>query len=107
LARARGKATPVVDLNRLLGEASAGPGGRFVSLRVDERRVILAVDAAREIRSLDDHAFEALPPLLAQSAAHLQGLAVLDGRLLAVLDASKLLSALPDDASVGGSLGQG
>ena len=65
VARSRGMATPVVDLNRLLGEASAGAGGRFVSLRVDERRVILAEDEAREIRSLDDRSVEALPPLLA------------------------------------------
>jgi purine-binding chemotaxis protein CheW len=91
LARVRGQATVVVDLNRLLGAQEDTEAGRYVSLRVDGRRVALAVESARELRALDPDALAGLPPLLGGGGERFQALASLDEGLLAVLNAAKLL----------------
>jgi purine-binding chemotaxis protein CheW len=91
LATVRGQATAVVDLNRLLGAEEDTAAGRYVSLRVDGRRVVLAVESARALRTLDPEALAGLPPLLGEGAQHFQGLASLDEGLFVVLNAAKLL----------------
>ena len=91
LARIRGRATVVVDLNRLLGSPDETQAGRFVSLRMDRRSVALAVESARELRTFDSSALAVLPPLLGGGGEHFQALASLDDGLLVVLSAAKLL----------------
>ncbi|QRK04449.1 chemotaxis protein CheW [Archangium violaceum] len=90
----RGTPAPVVSLTTLLGGGSARPGEgqRFVSLRVPEGRLALEVDEVRGLRWLEEGSLDSVPALLqATASGHLQHLSSLDGRLLAVLGASRLL----------------
>ncbi len=99
LARVRGEATPVLDLARLLNANAEAPFLRYVSLRVEGRRVALAVESVGGLRELDPEQLGSLPPLLSQAAPAVEALGVLDQGLLLVLRAAKLLP--PED------LGQG
>jgi purine-binding chemotaxis protein CheW len=111
----RGIATPVVDARKLLIDdaaahsdehASAGdkpsaparrpslpsPSPRWVALRVDGRRVALAVDAVLHAHTLSPDENRAVPPLLAASRA-ITSLGTLDGKLLMVLEGAQLLAS--------------
>jgi purine-binding chemotaxis protein CheW len=93
LAVVRGSSVPVVDLGLLAGDRSAA--GRFVSLRVGDRRVALAVDAVLGVRAFDGWLLQELPPLLRDACADLIAtIGVLDGELLVALRAGRLV---PDD----------
>jgi chemotaxis signal transduction protein len=91
LARVRGQATVVVDLNRLLGAPDDTEAGRYVSLRLDGRRVALAVESARELRTIDSDVLAGMPPLLGEGGERFRALASLDESLLVVLNTAKLL----------------
>ena len=79
------------------GRLSGGPvepcvGGRFVSLRVPEGRLVLEVDEVRGLSTLDANTLEAVPSLLRETAqGHLQRLGSLDGHLLTLLGTAHLL----------------
>jgi purine-binding chemotaxis protein CheW len=93
----RGRITPVIDLEVLLGSGTTTPTNttRFVSLRVDNRAIALLVGTVWSIRTLDGTEFESLPPLW--RGAHppaVAALGALDRELLIVLEAARLL---PDD----------
>jgi purine-binding chemotaxis protein CheW len=102
VAVVRGEPTPVVGLGVLLG-AGDSVAGRFLSLRVDDRPVVLAVDAVLDVRSLPPAMLGDPPPLL-QGASRdvVDAVAALDAELLLVLDEGRLLaeSVLADDAPV-------
>lgn len=90
----RGKAAPVIDARSLLDESAARasePAGRWVALRVAERRVVLAVDAVLGARALPAGAGGDVPPLLA-AADSLTALGTLDSKLLVVLSEARLLA---------------
>ena len=92
----RGAPTPVVDLKALLenGENSA-TYGRFVTMKLGERRVALGVDAVVGLRSLDSAQFGELPPILRDVAADLiDAIGTRDAQLLVVLRAARII---PDD----------
>ncbi|HEX2657301.1 MAG TPA: chemotaxis protein CheW [Polyangia bacterium] len=96
LARARGNPLPVVDLGALLGGDTAARPTRFVMVRVDERRVLLAVEEVLGVRDLSLAAVHGLPPLLGageggQSAVTSVG--TLDAALLLVLQTARLVPA--------------
>jgi purine-binding chemotaxis protein CheW len=92
LALIRGESVPVVDAGMLLtGQACSG--ARFVVLRVAERRVALAVDEVAGARSIDGGELERLPPLLSGAAEMVRAMAVLDGRLVEVLESGRLIEA--------------
>jgi purine-binding chemotaxis protein CheW len=97
LALIRGESVPVVDAGMLLGGKPCG-GARFVVLRVAERRVALAVDEVVGARSIELGELERLPPLLAGAAEMVRAMAVLDGRLVEVLESGRLISAAGIDA---------
>lgn len=102
LARLRGQAVPVLDLAGLLGlERPTGERARrLVHLAVGRRRAALLVDEVLGLQTLEAAQQQALPPLLSESAAQLavQTLARLDGELLLVLNAARLLPAsLPQE----------
>lgn len=92
----RGMPVPVVDAARLLGAASTtgtGPA-RFVSLRVGERSIALAVDAVEDVRVLGPAELAELPPLLREARAEvLEALGRLDADLLLVLRSAALVPA--------------
>jgi purine-binding chemotaxis protein CheW len=93
VATIRGELVPVVDLAQLLGIGGAQPA-RLVTIDVDNRRVALAVDAVIGVREIDDEAHH-LPPLLRDAGADVvASVARLDGQLLLVLQAARLV---PDD----------
>lgn len=88
----RGEPVPVVDVRRLLGSDDALEPGRLVTVRLGKRCVALAVDEVIGVRSLAVEHLDPLPPLLANTGAHvIQALGQLDQQLLVVLRASKTL----------------
>ena len=94
LSLVRGTSAPVVSLGGLLSGGAAEPcaGGRFVSLRVPEGRLVLEVDEVRGLSVLDLDTLEAVPSLLGGSSqAHVERLGALDGHLLAVLGTAHVL----------------
>jgi purine-binding chemotaxis protein CheW len=90
----RGAAIPVVSLAGLLGEEDAAPAGRYVSLRLGERRAALAVGSVEGIRELRRPG--AIAPLLgAIEHEAVAAIAAHDAELLFVLEAAKLV---PEEA---------
>jgi purine-binding chemotaxis protein CheW len=92
LAMIRGAAVPVVDARKLLG-VPADAATRFVIVRVEQRRVALAVDAVLEVRSIEAEAMPGLPPLLRGARRDLvSAIGALDAELMVVLDSARVLS---------------
>jgi purine-binding chemotaxis protein CheW len=94
LAIIRSAPVPVVDVARLLGDESApaqaradgGPSARFVTVKVAERVIALAVDGVIGARALELDSLRALPPLLRDAGADVVGsIGTLDDELLLVL----------------------
>ncbi len=93
LSLLRGVPTPVVDLAVLLGLPPA-VAERWVSLRVEQRQVALAVSTVIAVRTLPRASVLDLPPLVSGAAKEtLAALSVLDTQLLLVLRAGW---SLPD-----------
>jgi len=93
LAIIRGTPMPVVDLGVLTGGRPAS--GRFVTLRLGDRRAAMAVDAVVDVRVLDGWLLDALPPLLRDAGAEIvDAIGVIDRELLVSLCAGRLV---PDD----------
>ena len=91
----RGVATPVVDLGTLLGSGEQAAPTRFVTLRVGDRRVAVAVDAVEGIRDLPSQVADELPPLLKDaSAGVIAAVGILDAELTMVLAAARII---PDE----------
>jgi purine-binding chemotaxis protein CheW len=90
-ALVRGVPTPVVDVGALIGVTDARPG-RFVTIRVGQRIIALAVTSVVGLRLLDR---ESLPPLALHAlGGTLEALAGLDAELVLVLSAARMV---PDD----------
>jgi len=88
----RGAPIPVVSVSALVGAPAGRPPTRFVTLLVDTRSVVLAVDAVEGIVTLDAATLEAMPPLLAHAGAGVvAAIAPLDDRLLLVLQAARIV----------------
>lgn len=89
----RGVAQPVIDVARLLGENGAEIG-RYVTLRVGERRVALAVGQVLGTRELARAEMQDLPPLLREAGqGSVTALSTIDAELLWVLDSARLIPA--------------
>lgn len=88
----RGVPTPVVHAGILLGAGDAATPGRFLSLRIGERRVALAIDGALDVIDLRARPLAELPPLLRHADADLvAALGTLDSALLVVLESARLV----------------
>lgn len=86
---------PVIDLAIALGVEAAGEASRFAVLRVGERSVAVAVAAVVGITDVGGASLDRPPPLLGDaSGALVDAVGALDGELLFVLRASRLV---PDD----------
>ena len=91
LAIVRGSPTPVIDAGRLLGSSSSSPA-RFISLKLEERAAVLAVDAVLDIRVLPKGVLVDTPPLLREADQRLVSvIGTLDAKLLVVLEAARLV----------------
>ena len=92
IAVIRGSAIPVVDLHHLLGGSGPASPTRFVTLRVGDRHLALAVDRVLGVRPLSESVFHTLPPLLRGSEPPvIESLGALDAELLVLLQASRIL----------------
>jgi purine-binding chemotaxis protein CheW len=95
VAVVRGQAVPVVDLAALLDGGPGRAATRWVLLRCGTRTAALAVEAVVGVRSLDE-AIAAVAPLLAEAGGGaVEKLGSLDGELLVVLRAARLV---PEEA---------
>ena len=90
----RGKPTPVVDLKALLENGENSPNyGRFVSLKLDDRRVVIGVDSIVGLWNLDSAQLGELPPLLRDVTADLiESFGTCDAQLLLVLRAARIVT---------------
>ena len=90
----RGKILPVIDLRERLGLAqAAGQAPRIVFAQLENQTVGMIVDSVTEVLPVPENSIEAPPALVADvSGAYLRGLARLGGRLLILLDLSRVLS---------------
>lgn len=92
VALIRGEPTPVVDAGALLGLSSPPSFTRFVTLRVGDRRVALAVEEVIGARALAGLSLTEVPPLLRHSNPQvIAALGAMDARLLTVLDTGRLV----------------
>jgi purine-binding chemotaxis protein CheW len=97
LAVIRGAPVPVVDLAVLVGATETRACTRFVLLRLDNRRVALAVSAVVGVRDLGAASLEEMPPVLRGANAEMvEAIGTLDAELLVVLRASRVL---PEETS--------
>lgn len=93
LARVRGQIIPVVDLAAILGDKAGHSPTRFVSLRISDRRIALAVDEVKGLVRVPAQSREALPLLLKEGSPVVESMADLDHSLLLILRMSRLLPA--------------
>lgn len=92
LSVVRGEPVPVVRLECLLGGAPSSEKGRFVSLKVSERRVILLVEEVIGLRDLEVSIFQRLPPLLGESPSEVVSMVgVLDQQLMLLMETLRLI----------------
>lgn len=89
----RGRPIPVVELNALLDWGAEGRGAaRMIVVRAGNRQVALAVEDVIGVSELDASTLEEMPPLLQNTETDLLGaLGVLDGELLMVLQAARII----------------
>ncbi len=88
----RGEAVPVVDARALLGLPDHHQPGRFVSIAIETRRLVLAVDAVVGVRSIDDASLVALPALAGEMASTLvSAIAALESGLLLLVRSARLV----------------
>lgn len=92
VAMIRGLPVPVVDAASAIGQVEASSDGtRFVSLKIAERRVALAVDEVIGVRQINHSYLADVPPLLAGTSANIVAIGALDSELLMVLRSGKLV----------------
>lgn len=95
LSLVRGLPTPVVDVNRLLGDEGGGPLTRFVTVRAGERVIALAVGGVVGVGEIGPEALSAGAPLTEAALAGAVGaIGRLDRELLIVLESARIV---PDD----------
>lgn len=92
MALVRGAPAPVVDAARLLTGNAGGTIQRYVSLRADGSRVMLAVEAVLGVHTLDAATLEELPTLLSSlNASSVQRIGAYGQQLIFLLDAARLV----------------
>jgi purine-binding chemotaxis protein CheW len=88
----RGMPVPVVSLALLLGKGGEASVTRLVVMKVQERRVALAVESVIGVRAIGGSAIAGLPPLLANAQVDfVAALGALDARLLVVLESGRIV----------------
>ena len=92
LARIRGAAVPVIDLGALLGSKEPPLPTRFLTLRLDDRRVALAVESVVGVRELAPDVLSELPLLLAHAdQTAVAAIGTLDAELLLSLETTRIV----------------
>jgi len=88
----RGETVPVIDLGALLGGAATRVAPRFVLIRAGARRAVISVDEVVGLAPLPPA--HGVPLLSGAAGGAVEALGARDRRVLAVLDASRLV---PED----------
>jgi purine-binding chemotaxis protein CheW len=92
VARIRGAAVPVIDIGALLGSREPRAPTRFLTLRLDDRRVALSVESVVGVRDLALEVWSDLPPLLAQAdQPAVAAIGTLDAELLLSLETTRIV----------------
>ncbi len=92
VALIRGSVVPVIDLKAVFEAHASEPPMRFVTIRVGERCVALAVQSVVGVVDLGKYTLEEMPPLLKSARPDvIQAIGVLDSELLMVLRTSRLV----------------
>jgi purine-binding chemotaxis protein CheW len=87
----RGAVVPVISVDSVLGGHRSRPG-RFVTIRLDDRVIALAVDAVLGVRTLSSADVHDVPPLLgALDQSAVSAIGTLDDRFLLVLGDARLV----------------
>jgi purine-binding chemotaxis protein CheW len=93
LSTVRGEALPVVHLGHLVTGDAGAPSTRFIAIRLEERRAVLAVDAVSGVRALPTNALSHAPTLLDQiDPSRIESIARFDDALLSLLRAMTIVS---------------
>lgn len=89
----RGAPIPVVDLRALLENGNRSAAfGRFVTVKLGERRVALGVEGVAGVRNLDSTQLGDLPPLLRDvDAGLIEAIGTRDAQLLVVLRTARVV----------------
>ncbi len=99
LCLVRGAVIPVVDVGAVLGAEDAPRTTRFLTLRIGERCVALAVEAVVGVQDISSASLQQLPPLLREATTSvIADIATLDEAFLLVLRAARLLPEQMQDA---------
>lgn len=97
----RGRVIPVLDLRKRFGLPSDERTNetRIIVVDVDNRTVGLKVDAVSEVLRLPADTVEPPPAIVAGAESdYIKGVGKLDGRLIILLDVSKILTGTERDA---------
>jgi purine-binding chemotaxis protein CheW len=97
----RGSVLPVVDLARRLGIEAGEPNERSVIIVVDVggRTVGLRVDAVSDILSIPLGNLQSPPDLVTEQAdAFIRALTIVEGRMIRVLEVSRVMPAIEEAA---------
>ncbi|MBI4584441.1 MAG: chemotaxis protein CheW [Planctomycetes bacterium] len=96
LAVIRGAAVPVVSLELMLRGAKTETVSRFVTIRVQDRIVALAVTEVIGVSDLENIDLHELPPLVKHANGQIvEAIGALDEQLLLILKTARIL---PDEA---------
>lgn len=86
----RGEPLPVIHAHRLLGGAAEEPA-RFVVLKMATHMVGLAVAEVLGVRAIPNDVLRGLPPLSGRQVSAVTNLGSLDGELLLLFDAARIV----------------
>jgi purine-binding chemotaxis protein CheW len=91
----RGSVLPVIDLRKRfnLPHEDATKNSRIIHIAIDSVKVGMIVDAVSEVLRVSEEAIEPTPPIVTTvDSAFITGIAKLEGRLIILLELSKVLS---------------
>ena len=87
----RGAPLPVLNLGLLFGVRNGSQTHRWVTMRTDDRMLVLAVESVRGVHRLDVGTMESLPTLL-QATEAVESVGTLDRQLVTLLKSGRLLT---------------
>jgi len=99
----RGMVLPVIDLKaRLgLGQTEVSPKHVIIVVNSGERTIGLLVDAVSDILTVAKSEIQAVPDVMQESQSdYVEGIAVLDGRMVTLLGMGKLTSSFNLDTAL-------
>lgn len=96
IEKIRGELVPVLDMNAILynRDSEYTEKTRTIVVNTSELQVGFIVDEAKEILDIPEESIKQINLFAYQQTAYFAGVANLDGRLITMIDANKLLESL-------------